>query len=194
MSVIAFSPVIGPVPISCCLRERHASDVEVTRNPVEFGADVTDHAYVLPKKISLEIADENAALTYNALVRFQESRIPFTIVTGLYVYTNMLITRMDAERDATFSRVLKAEVFIQEIIIVGTAYVPGDGDPKGNPGGAKSTRAARPDPRRSGDAVTADRASGTSMRGDAGTRTAPVGGSSPAGIRNQSILSSMFGS
>ncbi len=187
MSVIAFNRAIGPVSIDCVLEEQHNSEIEITEIPIETGARITDHAFVLPKRVSLEIADENAAGTYNALVRLQESRAPFTVVTGLFVYTNMLIKRLDAKRDVKTSRVLRCIADLQEIIIVGTAYAAdptgGSNSTMGEPGGTKSLKAGGLAPERAGDAVTADRVSGTSFRGDAGTSTMPA---------DRSILSSMF--
>ena len=42
--VVAISRSLGPVPIDVMLQERHLSRLSITRNPIEFGADVTDHA------------------------------------------------------------------------------------------------------------------------------------------------------
>lgn len=173
------------------MRENHRSSLGITENPIETGASVTDHAYVNPKSLTLEFADGNAAATYNALVRFQESRVPFFIVSGLYLYKNMLIKEISANRDAATSRILDGRAELQEIIIVSTAYTSTEAsanDPQssGRPGGAQSTQSARPTTERAGDPVTADRAAGTTMRGDAAAVTPP-----PA--ENQSILAGMFG-
>lgn len=188
MSVIAFSSSIGPVPIDCVISEKHTSELEITEIPVETGAKITDHAVVMPKKVTLELADSSAAGAFNALVAFQESRVPFAVVTGLKVYTNMLIKRVDAQRDATHSKVLKATVDLQEIIIVNTSYAAdpsGDGSIRGQPGGKNSTKSAAPTSGNATNPSTADRASQTIQRGDAAVTTA-----SPA---DQSYLSSIFG-
>lgn len=191
MSAILFSGLIGPIPVSVIMRETHRSSLGITENPIETGASVTDHAYVNPKSLSLEFADAFAAATYNALVRFQETRTPFTIVSGLFVYTNMLIKDLTATRDASTSRILDGRAELQEIIIVSTAYTSTEAsanDPQstGQPGGANSTQSARPTSERAGNPVTADQAAGTTMRGDAGTVT-------PAPAENQSVLAGMFG-
>jgi hypothetical protein len=190
MSIIAFSSVIGPVPISCVISEKHQSAISISEIPIETGASVTDHAYVMPKRVTLEVADANATATFGALTRFQESRVPFTLVTGLSVYSNMLVKAIDAERDASFSRVLRATVDLQEIIIVDTAYAtaqPDGGEPAkaGQPGGKKSTQAGRPVKSRAGDAATADRVSGTVQRGDAPAKTI-------APAANRSVLRQVF--
>lgn len=201
MAAILFSGAIGPIPVSVVLTESHSSTLGITENPIETGAKITDHAYVEPKRLTLDFADANAALTYNALLRFQESRVPFTVVTGLYVYSNMLIRSLKAERDDTFSRILKGSADIQEVIIVETAYASADQDSEvpdsGQPGGAKSTKSASPSKGRAGDATTRDRVSGSVQRGDAPAKTAPINtASSPntssSAVKNTSMLKQMF--
>lgn len=186
MAVIAFSRAIGPVPMDCVISERHSSELDITEIPIETGAKITDHAVIVPKRITLDAADSGAAATYAALVAFQESRVPFTLVTGLSIYNNMLIKRIDADRDAQFSRILRCRCDLQEVILVGTAYAADPaGDTtgqRGKAGGAKSTRAAPPSSERSpANSVTADRASGTVQRGDAATTT----------VTNTSVLKSL---
>jgi hypothetical protein len=172
MVAIAFSRVIGPVPINCVITERHTSEIEITEIPIEDGARITDHAFVLPKKVTLDIANENATAAYNALVAFQESRVPFTIVTGLFIYTNMLIKSLNADRDKTFSSVLRCSCDLQEILIVSTAYAAdptstGDGDPTNSTGSKVNSQNAS-------DAATADRTTGTVLRGDSATSAVPA--------------------
>lgn len=195
--IFAFSSTIGPVPINCTLSERHFSGVEITGNPIETGAEVHDHAYLLPKEVSLEVADELAVATLAALVRFQESRVPFTLVTGLRVYQNMMIRNIESVRDSTHSRILKATVDLQEVIIVDTAYATGDAgsdaDIAGQPGGRESTLQARPTPSRAGDALTADRVTGTIQRGDAPAVPAPLAGNSVDAVRNLGMVRELFG-
>lgn len=190
MSAIAFSRAIGPVPIQCVIREKPLAELEITEIPIEFGAAVTDHAYPLPKRVTLEVADDFGAATYAALVRCQESREPFTLVTGLSVFSNMLIKRIEPERDKDFSTTFRGMIDLQEIIIVETAYATAEPDGSspaaGNPGGSKSTRSARPSTGRSGDAATANRASGPIQRGDMAAKTVDAG-------RRQSLLSQLAG-
>jgi len=186
MSIIAFSRVIGPVSINCLISENHASEIEITGNPIETGAEVNDHAYVKPKQVLLEIADQNAAETYNALVRFQESRVPFTLVTGLTVYNDMLIQAIDATRDRMNSRILRAAVICKQVIIVSTGSAQGgDAQPDGQPGGDKSRGAAKPDQHSANNTKTGARTASAVQSGDNPTQTV-------APAPTQSILSRMF--
>lgn len=179
---------IGPVAISCVLKEAHTHRLGITRVPIETGAAVTDHAYIEPKKLRLDFADANAAATFNALSRFQESRVPFAVVSGLYVYTNMLIEELAADRDAAFSKVLSGYADLHEVIIVETAYAQSEQGGSGSGAGEKTSgQSSTPSKAKSGDSATANRASGTVTRGDAAATT--TSGSTPA---NRSILRSMF--
>lgn len=187
MPAIAFSRLIGPVPIDCVITENPVSELLMTEIPIETGSKITDHAVVMPKRVSLDIATANATASYGALVAFQESRVPFTLVTGLAIFRNMLIKRIDPERDASFSTILRCRVELQEAILVGTAYAAdpdGDNYEQGKAGGEKSLKSAAPAPERSRDPVTADRSTGTVQRGDAGVVTVPS---------SVPLLSSFFG-
>lgn len=187
-SIIAFSTSIGPVPLDCVISEKPTSELDITEIAVETGARITDHAVVLPKKVGLDVASGNAAATFAALVAFQESRVPFTLVTGLKVFTNMLVKGIYPERDAAYSSVFKGRVELQEVILVGTAYAAdpgGDNSERGQAGGKKSTRSAPVTSERAKGATSVDRASQTIQRGDAGVTTALPS--------DQSYLSSLAG-
>lgn len=178
MSAIAFSPTIGPVFIDCVISERPESTLEITEIPVESGVRITDHAVVAPKRVTLDIANHNAAESFRALVEFQERREPFTLVTGLSVFNSMLIKSISTERDASFSTVLRAKIELQEIVIVETAY-----DPNASSGGTgkSKTRSATPTAGKASNPATSDKSAQTVNNGD-------TGGSTPT-ARNRSILS-----
>lgn len=189
MAIIAVSPAIGPVRLDVIVKERHTHELGITSDPIETGAEVNDHAYKKPKRIELEFGAGQASETFNALVQLQESRQPFNVVSGLYIYTNMLIETLNADRDMLYSRVCSGRAALQEIIIVSTAYASSDDaetGEAGQPGGKDSTRAAKPDGSIAGDNTTADRVSGTVNRGDQPVTTVPDG---PSG----SILKQVFG-
>lgn len=123
MSIIVANRSIGALQIDAVISENHESLMVITDNPVEQGSNVNDHAYVEPKRVTLDIANNNAADSYTDLLRIQASRQPLTIVTGLVVYTNMLIESINATRDKRTSRILSAQVSFKEVIIVGTQSV-----------------------------------------------------------------------
>ncbi len=182
--------MIGPVPLDVVMSEGHTAEIEITSNPIETGAEVNDHAYIMPKRVNLKIVDSKGALTYAALVRFQETRVPFTLVTGFDIYRNMLIKRIEAERDNKTSKILSATIDLQEVIIVSTAYATNpDGSSDGQAqSGNNPGRQATPNAANANNAATADKTAGTVARGD--NIASPASGS--AGT-NKSILESVFG-
>lgn len=184
--IIAFSSMIGPVPLRVLLSEKHTSEVELTSNPIETGAEVNDHAYIKPKKVELEVADGNAAMTYQALVAFQESRVPFVLVTGLQMYQNMIITGIDVTRNATHSRVMKATVHIREVKIAETGTAEGDGSEKGGDA-EKKGKSDKTSKGKAADAKTADKT-------NTGVNTGDKGGTTVAAPKSQSLLKSTFSS
>ncbi len=159
---VFLSRFIGPVPIDVVVRETHESDLSITTNPVEFGAEVSDHAYLEPKRLVIEaVAGSRAggpaavAAAFQALVRLQETRQPFAIVTGLSLYRNMLIERLTVKRDSFLSRVLYFVADLREVIIVDTQTTSG----------GLSSGSLQP-------GTAADRGSPTVQRGNTATRPA----------------------
>lgn len=180
--IIAFSSAIGPVPLTVVISEKHTSKVELTTNPIESGADVTDHAYVKGKEIELEVADRNAAATWAALVAFQESRVPFILMTGLSMYRNMIITEIDATRNAQHSKILKGTVRLREVKIVET----GTAEDSSGKDGTDKNKSSNPSKDKAADAKTADKA-------NSGVNAGDKGGTTVAAPRAQSLLKGVFG-
>jgi len=171
MPMIAFSASIGPVPLDVVLRERHETSTGITENPVETGATVTDHAYMEPAEVSFEFADAGASGTWQALRQFQQRREPFTLVTGLDVYQNMLISRLNADRDGEHCSILKGTVVLREVQIVDTAYTASSGGDSREGASNRTSNGQRNASNSQGTPRGSDKAAGTVQRGDSVTRT-----------------------
>lgn len=163
---ILFSNAIGPVPVSIFEDEAHESTIEITEVPIETGASVTDHAYRNPNKVTIGVVSDSAVATYGALKALQQSRVPFTLVTGLHVYQNMLIKSLSPSRNAQFSAVFKGKVVLQEAIIVGSTYIGGQAGLTGFAGGNNSVSAAPMSAATTLGQAIQRRASSTIARGD----------------------------
>lgn len=206
MSAILFSRAIGPVPIPVVVSEQPESGLEITEIPIEDGSKITDHAHSAPFKLALEIASGTLSLTYQALVAWQKQRVPFTYVSGFDVHNDLLIKRVSAERTSDFSTTFNGRIELQEVKIVSSASVAGEGGDrsgastessggKREPGGRQSRRAAPPSASRASDAATKNRAAGTVNRGDVRTNPVPTAGGDVEAARGQSLLRQMgFGS
>lgn len=159
MSTVIIVPrKIGPVSITCFLYEQHRSEATVTNNPIEDGSSVHDHMYTEAKGLTLEIAEKEATDAFIRLVDHQALREPFDIVTGLSIYTNMVIKAIIADRDKETSKILRATVELQEVIIVGTQSTVSTNSDELPPTVGPSR-----------DAKTFDQTSPTIQRGDAQT-------------------------
>lgn len=148
---------IGGIQLDGILIESHSNRVKLSRNPVEIGADVTDHAIVEPKKVSVTAAITDTPLglaalgqivdlvtglfgtstssnitrskaAYNALVQLQEQREPITLQTKLKLYEGMVITDINTSQDKDSSRSVELVIVFEELILTETDIVTLDPD------------------------------------------------------------------
>ena len=115
------------------LRIDHTSSLTITEHPVETGAAITDHSYVNPSVLVMEVGMSDVAASlvngqfedswsrsaraYEILLALQQQRIPFQVVTRLKTYQNILIETIAVPDDYTTLYGLKATVTMREIFI-----------------------------------------------------------------------------
>ena len=130
MSCILVSRSIGGIFVDVVISEEHKATMEIATHPVESGAKISDHAWRMPYSVTLEsvIGSDRAVSSYQALLALQEKAEPFSLITGLKIYGNMLIKDLTAERNKEHSRVLKFTAEMEEVIIVSTETSSGKGD------------------------------------------------------------------
>ncbi|MCH5730737.1 hypothetical protein MMB07_23125, partial [Salmonella enterica] len=61
--------------------------------------------------------------TYQQLLDLQSSRVPFDVVTGKRVYSNMLVRAIEVTTDKTSENVLNCTLTLREVIITQTKNV-----------------------------------------------------------------------
>ncbi len=139
MTCILLSRSIGGIFVDVVISEEHTASMEIAEHPVESGAKISDHAWRMPYSVTLEsvIASDRAVSSFQALLALQEKAEPFSLVTGLKVYSNMLVKEISATRDREHSRVLKFTAELQEVIIVSTES--GSGGENSDEDSAKGT-------------------------------------------------------
>ena len=115
--------------IPCTIRERHTDYLTITDHPVELGAVVSDHAYLNPQLVDIEVA-YGAGLVmslndiYKKFLDLQASRVQFSIITGKRAYQNMLIGSMETQTDSRSDNLLHLMMRCRQVIIVSTQVVP----------------------------------------------------------------------
>jgi hypothetical protein len=117
----AINDIIADVTV----KEAGVDKLTITKHPVEYGASITDHAFVEPAELTLSIGfsdsgnyDGYVSDAYQALLALQATRQPFTVYTGKRVYQNMLISNIAQTTDQETEYTLNIVVSLQVILFV----------------------------------------------------------------------------
>lgn len=131
---------IGLIVPSVVISEKHSDTLEITEHPVEVGAAISDHAYRRPSEVVMQVgfagggslldlldttsfglsAGLSPREVYRNLLDLQNSRVPFDVVTGKRLYSNMLIRAMEVTTERSTENVLSAVLTLREVIITST--------------------------------------------------------------------------
>lgn len=146
----------------CTITESHTDRLVITDHPVEYGANISDHAYKEPMRVNIEFAYnayssigqvvtslvDTGSLDlpsnnemYQRFLSLQESRKTFDIITGKRKYTNMLIETLEEETATDTENILRINLQCREIITVYTEITEADKkkqDDPGNTGGGSN--------------------------------------------------------
>lgn len=148
---------LDSIRIQATIEETHESRLNVTRHPVEDGADITDHSFLEPKEVIMHCGWSNSSpdalaqvinsgiqsfqsgglsslfsdLTapngdfvsgvYSQILALQATRQPFSIVTSLRSYDDMLIRHIRVTRDHKSVNALMVHVTCSQVILVSTS-------------------------------------------------------------------------
>jgi len=124
---------IGGFFFDAFLQIDHESSLTITSHPVETGASISDHAFVNPALLTMQIGMSDAAevlsidqftqgptrsvTAYQVLLELQRLRIPMQVMTRLKIYKNMLIETISVPDDYTTAYGLKATVVMKEVLV-----------------------------------------------------------------------------
>ena len=128
-------PQLGDLVADVWVSERHRREMEVTQNPVEYGAPVTDHAFVKAQSLSVSFGVSNTPLVDNdaftdidrvdeartKLYELQNSKTFLNVKTiNGGEYNNMLLTGIGWTTDDTNPHAVIFDLDLEEVIIVTT--------------------------------------------------------------------------
>lgn len=125
---------VGVVELDVTLTENHTFNSRATNFPVETGGDVTDHIINDPDILTLSGIVSDTPLNifsfftrsidaFNRLVDLHERRVPVTVVTGLKVYQNMVMTTLDVPRNINTGQSLTFNIVLQNIRLDSTTQL-----------------------------------------------------------------------
>ncbi|MGG1268010.1 phage baseplate protein [Brevibacillus laterosporus] len=132
-SLVYLKTNIGGWFFDAILRSTHTSRLNITQHPVQTGAALTDHAYLQPKELTMEVGMSDVAEglipgqftgswsrsvhAFKVLQELQALRVPLQVHTRLGLYQNMLIEELTAPDDFTTLSGLRCTVTMREIIV-----------------------------------------------------------------------------
>jgi hypothetical protein len=156
MSDVTILRSLGGLTFDAVFREDHESALTVTDNPIETGVVVSDHAFMMPARVTINAGVSDTPLrllgsdayaaavrrsqrAYDLLVQLQTTAEPFDVQTGLRLYRNMVVLTLRAGQDAASAGVLDFTATLRELIIVNTQAVtyPARSGKTGRQAGAK---------------------------------------------------------
>ena len=120
---------IGDFYFDAVFRTEHSANMIITEHPVQTGAPIADHAYLEPEEITCEIGmtdvngDGVSVQMYQQLRELMARREPFTLVTRLHSYNDMLISALSVPDDYTTMFALKAGIVFKQVRVVQVATV-----------------------------------------------------------------------
>lgn len=135
---------IAGYPIDVAIVEDHAMESEVTRYPVESGADVSDNIRNLPVVITIEgvvsdtpigaiALDESrrpdagapspSVDAYNRIIAIRDEKEPIEIETSLGKFESMVLTSLGITRDRTTGKALKFTAKFEQVIVKKNARI-----------------------------------------------------------------------
>ena len=106
---------------------------ETTDNPIESGAEVTDHIINRPIMLRmicqiggstlLNFTDDRKLEGYEALKKLRDDKLPVTVVSGLETFSNMLINNISIDRNLQNASVLQFQIEFKQAKIVSSQRV-----------------------------------------------------------------------
>lgn len=122
---------VGGVFLDATLAETHEYSSRVTEFPVENGTVISDYVINDPVKISITgiVSDSpirflslfnRSSDAFNRLVRIHEQKEIITVVTGIKIYQNMVMTALSVPRDVDTGQSLSFAMDFQQIILDST--------------------------------------------------------------------------
>jgi Dit-like phage tail protein len=111
----------------------HGQEMRITEHPIQSGASISDHAYLLPNRVVLEIGmsdvmdsfvsgqysdfNSKSVSAYRKFKELQELRIPLTLTTRLDTYENMMIEDVRTRDDISTLHALRAHIRFRQIFV-----------------------------------------------------------------------------
>ena len=133
--------LISDIKVDVIINESTNDVLTITKQPVQQGASITDHAYKEPTTLSMSISFRDGGFEstslggitgggsntlrqiYQKLLTLQDTRVPFVVNTPKRIYNDMLISAIGLTTDRNTENVLAIQISFQQVIIVQLSVV-----------------------------------------------------------------------
>ena len=127
-SLFGVDRTFGEITVDVILNEDTTDVLTITKQPVQKGTPITDHAYKEPTVLSMTIRfndnlTRSLSKMYQQLLDLQYPPVPIDVVTPKRIYRNMLISTLRNNTDKYTENVLAIFITFQQIILVDIAPV-----------------------------------------------------------------------
>lgn len=117
---------IGDIDLRVVISETATDTLTITKQPVQQGASITDHAFKEPTTLTMSALFAHNLTSplskiYQSLLDLQSSRVPIDVITPKRVYYNMLIGTLSQTTDRATENCLSINFSLQEVILVKTS-------------------------------------------------------------------------
>jgi len=135
------------------LRAEHYQEMVITRHPVQVSSDnsapggsISDHAYLMPARVTLEVGMSDVLDRYNpsdyssdpsksvsaygTFLAIQARRNPLVLITRLNMYSNMLIQTLRPVEDYKTRFGLRLTIVLEQILMGQLAVAPVSAEPQ----------------------------------------------------------------
>ena len=119
----------------------HQQQLRRTEHPVQTGASISDHAFIVPARLVLDIgmsdvmsayynpstwqgSQSKSVSAYQTMLALQFSRIPFSITTKLRTYSNMIVEGLTPRESVKTIQGLRMRVEFGQIFIANITSTP----------------------------------------------------------------------
>ena len=115
------------------IRADHFQELRSTEHPIQSGASIVDHSYLMPARLILEIGmsdvmasydpgaytsgNSKSVSAYQQMLDLQELRIPIAVTTRMRNYSNMVIESIRASDDVRSLHGARFALYLKEIIV-----------------------------------------------------------------------------
>lgn len=136
---------IGDIKVNVVLNEVTTDVLTITKQPVQQGASITDHAFKEPTVFSMAILFEDnifisLSKVYQNLLDLQNLRAPFDVITPKRIYKNVLIASLGQTTDKKTENCLSISLTFQEVILVNVSTTTVPRTRQRNPGATGATQ------------------------------------------------------